>query len=188
MNKIVIYTAIIGGYDDLIEQPHMRGVDYICFSDSKITRAKNWKIVIVEKEKSKRRLARKLKILSHIYLDKYDYTIWIDSNCLIKSSSFIDFALYALNQSPLWALEHFHNDGILGELKRCERKSKDKKTVMINQINRYLAEGFSEKGGMVATGLLLRNNNNPAVRVFNELWWSELEKGSLRDQLITRTA
>ena len=29
--KIVVYTAIFGGYDGLIPQPEFEDVDYICF-------------------------------------------------------------------------------------------------------------------------------------------------------------
>ena len=45
MNNKVIYTAIIGGYDELIEPSFKpKGWDFICFSDRPL-KSKTWKVL-----------------------------------------------------------------------------------------------------------------------------------------------
>ena len=46
MEKIVVYTAIFGGYNELIEQPQFENVDYVCFTDRNLS-SSSWKVVVV---------------------------------------------------------------------------------------------------------------------------------------------
>ena len=46
MEKIVVYTAIFGGYNELIEQPQFENVDYVCFTDRNLS-SSTWKVVVV---------------------------------------------------------------------------------------------------------------------------------------------
>ena len=46
MEKIVVYTAIFGGYNELIEQPQFENVDYVCFTDRNLS-SSSWKVVVI---------------------------------------------------------------------------------------------------------------------------------------------
>lgn len=48
-NKIVIYTAIFGPYNDLIPQRKIHGIDYICFTDQPF-KSNTWKVIQVKPE------------------------------------------------------------------------------------------------------------------------------------------
>ena len=45
MKKVVVYTAIFGKYDALVEQKKNPNVDFICFTDRNL-KSNTWKIVI----------------------------------------------------------------------------------------------------------------------------------------------
>ena len=64
--RIVVYTSIFGGYDNLIDdQLQMEGVDYICFTDRDI-KSDTWdvrKSTAVYSDPT--RNARKYKVLPH---------------------------------------------------------------------------------------------------------------------------
>lgn len=44
LNKKVIYTVITGGYDNLIEQPSVKGYDFVCFTDNPKLKSITWQI------------------------------------------------------------------------------------------------------------------------------------------------
>ncbi|HCJ1226365.1 TPA: DUF616 domain-containing protein, partial [Klebsiella pneumoniae] len=87
-NNIVVYTALFGDYDELIEIPEgMHKCDFICFTDQKIENKKGWEIIKIENSSGSNVLQnRKYKILPHVFLSEYEYSVYIDSNIrLLKS-------------------------------------------------------------------------------------------------------
>lgn len=88
MDKIVVYTAIFGGYNELIEQPQFENVDYICFTDRNLS-SSTWKVVVVSEPPigdDNTRNNRYYKILPHLHLQDYQYSIYIDGNFIIKKN------------------------------------------------------------------------------------------------------
>ena len=88
MDKIVVYTAIFGGYNELIEQPQFENVDYICFTDRNLS-SSSWKVVVVSEPpvgNDNTRNNRYYKILPHLHLHYYLYIIYIDCNFIIKKN------------------------------------------------------------------------------------------------------
>ena len=81
MNNKVIYTAIIGGYDELIEPSFKpKGWDFICFSDRPL-KSKTWKVKDnLPLYEDNTRTARKHKLLAHRLFPNYDFSLWIDGN------------------------------------------------------------------------------------------------------------
>ena len=72
MDKIIVYTCITGGKNELLEYEKEDGIEYICFSDTKIeTKTDQWKICDLEWEfDDPRRTARYHKLMSHeVYLN-----------------------------------------------------------------------------------------------------------------------
>lgn len=81
----VIYTAIIGGYDTLVEPDYKPdGWDFICFSDRDLV-SDTWKIKkSIPIYSDNTRTARKHKLLAHRFLPEYDISIWIDGNINVR--------------------------------------------------------------------------------------------------------
>ena len=78
--KIVVYTAIFDGYDQLLTDHVVNdGVKYVCFTDADIKDAGRWELRRVERtQKSGRRENRRYKLLSHRWFPDADYTIYFD--------------------------------------------------------------------------------------------------------------
>ena len=84
-NNKVIYTAIFGRYDTLIEPTYLpEGWDLVCFTDTDFE-SETWEIRNVKGIfKDSTRDARKYKVLPHRWFKEYDYSLWVDGNFLIR--------------------------------------------------------------------------------------------------------
>jgi hypothetical protein len=86
----VVYTALFGSYEALVEQPIARsvpGIDFICFSD--VPRdSVSWRVVVVDLpvRSDDVRSARSIKILGHEALREYDEWLWIDNRVVLRTS------------------------------------------------------------------------------------------------------
>jgi len=191
-NKIVIYTAIFGPYDDLIPQRKIEGVDYVCFTDQPF-KSKIWKIIQVKPEyEDIARNSRKRKILPHLYLKDYEYSVFMDGNYLVRKNikAFIE---KQLGQYKMLIYDHAQCDDArnciydeyeaLMRLGEEEGIYKDDPRLMEQQILKYKREGYPKNNGLIFSAVLLRRHNDPQVIKLMEAWWNEIENGSKRDQL-----
>lgn len=188
-NNIVLYTSIFGGYDGLLPQPNIKGIDRICFTDRKI-RSHSWNVVQVEPELTDPvRNSRKIKILAHHYLKEYETSIYIDGNYLVignlyslleKSFLNANMAIFDHNQTTA-----DKRDCVYDEYKALLAMGarKDDPEIMRRQVEKYRAEGYPAHNGLIFGAALIRKHNEPDVIRTMERWWSELENGSRRDQL-----
>src|ERR1043165_9105378 len=85
MPKTVVYTAIYGGKDVLIEPAVVPpDCDFVCFTDSDL-HSKTWNIRNVPASSTDPvRSAKVFKVLPHRYFPEYDYSVWIDGNILLR--------------------------------------------------------------------------------------------------------
>jgi hypothetical protein len=189
--KIVVYTSIFGGYDELHEnQYQMDGVDYLCFTDSDI-KSDMWDIVKCTPIYSdSNRNAKKYKVLPHRYLSEYDYSIWIDGNILIINDirNLVNnhkYQVFDHNQTVLDPRNCVYKeyDAIMQLGKQNGGNYKDNPKLMYNQINGYLKDGYPKNNGLATNPIILRNHNDNEVSSLMEAWWLEIKYGSRRDQL-----
>lgn len=207
MKKIVVYTAIIGDYDDL-KEPNIisKDYDYVCFTDMPL-QSKTFDIKKVERpsilthvysfqkfpvinkiinfliqpKNVATRCARKYKVLSHKYFPNHEYSLWVDGNFLINVD--IDFLIKEyLSDADIALFEHPHRNCIYKEAAVCINRKKDKSKVIKRQIEQYKKDGYPENNGLIASPIILRRHT-PEIINFNEAWWEEIEKYSKRDQL-----
>ena len=81
-------------------------------------------------------------------------------------------------------VSYYNSDKVvLGMVGAHEIQKKDSPEVILNQINRYKAENYPKKWGMIASGILFRKHNDPQVIKVMNTWWEELKYQSRRDQL-----
>jgi hypothetical protein len=84
----IVYTALLGGHEELLEQPVARSspVPFVCFTDDPSLRSDDWEIQLVEPALAADaiRSARALKILGHPRLDAFDETLWIDNRVRLR--------------------------------------------------------------------------------------------------------
>ena len=176
----VIYTVIIGAYEPLLPPRVIDlGADYVCLCDVRMPEVPPWEIRVVEcGGLSAQRESRRFKILSHCYFPDAEYTLYQDGNVQLK----VVFPYQWLEKHDIATCSHPNTDSAYDEAERCLRLDKGDPQVIKAQMDRYRTEGFPEHAGAVGNSVILRRHTDAIVR-FNELWWEEIQKGSVRDQI-----
>lgn len=185
--KIAIYTCMIGKYDRLHEpffKPH--NVDYFIVTDSPLPSSNSWKVIDINTVKGvphldDSRVSRYVKLHPHLFLNDYDYSIYVDAN--VKTVGDMRYLIHLLNQYGVIANLHRHRDCIYKELEACIRLKKDDPQIMRQQIDSYRKARMPEHYGLIEANLLVRDHHNPVCIEIMEKWWQEIAKHSGRDQL-----
>ncbi|ANW96825.1 hypothetical protein AXE80_11275 [Wenyingzhuangia fucanilytica] len=193
-NKIVVYTALFGNYSGIIEQPKIKGVEYLCYTDQDIT-SKSWKIIKVTPPvpNDNTRSNRYYKILPHKHLKGYDISVYIDANYLIIGD-FVSMVLEKLTKNSMVCFDHnqtvfdpkdciYKEHQTLINLAKEKRVFRDSIEVMQNQIDFFKSENYPENNGLIFAAVLIRKHFNEEVINLMELWWSFVKNKSRRDQL-----
>lgn len=198
----VIYTAIIGGYDELVEPSHKpEGWEFVCFSDRDL-KSDIWEIrKTLPLYSDNTRTARKHKLLAHRLFPEYEYSLWLDGN--IKVINDVNELLPHLDHCNYATYDHLQNQldprGCvyeeastilkLGEInmKKNPEKGmgnfKDNPELIRRQMERYLEVGYPKNNGLVVQMEVLRRHNETDVVEAMEDQWNELKYNSKREQL-----
>ena len=188
--KVVVYTCITGGYDNILEPTVVTpGVDYICFTDNPNMKSKTWKLVPIPNELlsySKVKQQRGVKILAHRYLSNYDISIWVDGAVIVRGNIKEYLGTLDLKNYSVFIPEHPARKCIYKEKDACVKIKKikgDEVALADRQMKRYKDEKFPENFGLVQTNVMIRRHNDQYSKDLMEKWWSELKDYSHRDQL-----
>ena len=101
MKEFVVYTVLVGGYDDVLQpvvvDPRF---DYILYTDQAIGNT-NWTLLPIPQSVEKLNISnvkkqRYIKAHPHKFFKKYDLSIYIDANYIIKGD-LNDFLINTLN-------------------------------------------------------------------------------------------
>lgn len=176
---MIVFTSITGGKDNLVEK-QVGGADYYAFVDE-IKPSKTWKqIGVYDKFKSDRRNSRIAKIIPHKYFNT-EYSIWIDGNLsLLKApQELID---KYLDGYDIAVFKHPVRNCLYQEAIECAKRGLDDPEAIIEQVQSYENEGFPKEYGLGENMMILRRHT-PKVERFNNAWWAEYCRYSVRDQL-----
>ena len=185
MNKCCVYTCITGDYDSLNTPKYIdKNFDYICFTNNKKITSNFWKIIYISDDLDNLTLARKLKILGHEKLDKYDLTIWLDGSIDIRKplSNFLNECC-DLKNNDMVGFAHHQRDCIYEEMAACVYLYKENLDNANRLYNFYKKEKYPEHNGLIESAVLVRKNNIE-VKELMKLWFEMLAEYSRRDQLI----
>ena len=183
-NKLVVYTALFGNYDDLIDpKEKYEGCDFICFTDQKHLKSDIWEIRIVDNiDLPLNMMNRRYKILPHLFLNKHNYSLYIDSNIKIIKNPLPLMGKY-LEKKSFVMPQHFKNSCLYDEATNCMVFGKSPIVKTLLQIKLYHKENFPKNFGLSENGILLRKHNeDKIIKIMNE-WWEELITKTQRDQL-----
>lgn len=190
--KIVVYTCIVGGYDDLIqplvEEPEC---DYYYLGVNKPENLGVYKWVDITGKYPDaisgdfHRINRYCKMHPHMFFPQYNYSIYVDGSIqiqtaishLLRKIGNIGIALYGM-PSAVDTYEHaaslWHRNG---------KGEHDGRTRIQRQMQRYAKEGFPRLFGFTENGILIREHNNENCIRIMDTWWDEVLNYSRRDQL-----
>lgn len=181
--RLAIYTAIIGKYDIPITPSYIdENCDYFCFTDNSNITSDFWEIIHISSDVSGRKLARKIKILPHIYLNQYSESLWVDANFRIKSSVYKFISAYSTGRSMI-CMKHPERNCVYDEAIACIEQKKDLPEIINRQIAKYKSEFFPHNFGLISSGILYRRHSKRKVIHLMNDWWNEVNSESGRDQL-----
>ena len=160
-NKIQVYSSITGNFDKKINHK-----DVIFFNQYK--RFKHPKLN-----------AKIYKVMPHLFLDS-EYSVWIDGN--VKLNCDPSVFLNMMNGKDLLVFKQPDRNCIYEEAKTVIKLKLDEQSVVNEQIDRYLEAGWPKSAGLGSCRLIVRRHTS-AMNKLNAIWWSEICRGSMRDQL-----
>lgn len=188
MNKKVIYTCLVGKYDEL-RQPLVVDdtFDYICFSNDIIEdRVGVWQIRPIPFScKDNARLSRYVKILPHKVLSEYDWSLWMDANIQITGKRLYDIIESKIIKDVLVSqVPHLDppEDCIYDEIKFAYMCGRCGIWKTIKQYYKLKSVKFPSHFGLFENNIILRKHNNSFVVNLSQDWWLEFNKYTKRDQ------
>ncbi len=189
MNTKVIYTCLVGGYDEL-RQPLAidESFDYVCFTDHVTAeRIGVWQLrPIPFKTRDKVLLSRYPKILPHKVLADYEYSVYMDANVQILTRDFYDYVNREIERGETMAqVPHLERNCVYQELYECWHKGMI--SLLADVYLRYKLHrmGMPEDYGLMENNLICRRHGNPLVKKISEEWWADFRRGIVRrDQLL----
>lgn len=180
--KIVVYTALFGGYDTLQEPVFGTSrCNFVCFTDDATLTSSRWTIVHLTAAGDPTLMNRHIKLHPHIYVPEYEISVYVDANLkmLRDPAELVD---RYLAHSTFAAPRHHERDCVYDEIQTCVDAGKADAAVARAQVERYRSSQYPEHNGLTENRVLLRRHHDPAVSALMEAWWTELLSGIKRDQ------
>lgn len=184
--KYAIYTAIVGGYDE-ISQPAIvdSRFDYILFSnDVQEERVGIWQVrPIAYNNEDNTRICRYIKTHPEEFLVGYEFSIWIDSNVKILTPYIYERSIDLYQQNiQLASMNHIERNCIYEEAFVVFEHLLEFESIVLNWCQVLRKQKYPKNNGLFETNVLFRMHTS-GVYDFNKLWWSCIVNYSRRDQL-----
>lgn len=183
--RVVVYTAIVGGYDRLFIPDNIEpDVDYVCFSDTSLDGFGVWDIrPIPFYHPDPTRRARYIKTHAPSLFPDHAIGIWIDANILFRGSLRPYIQTVIDGNYDIGLVPHPVRGCVYQEAEACIQLKKDDRAVIQQQMRKYRDIGFPSKKGMVETNFFVCALEHPILKTLMRAWWSEIDQNSKRDQL-----
>ncbi len=185
-NKKCVFTASIGGYDDLSTSTKNKQLDwdYVCYSDDNELKSDFWKIINIQNDGNdvlfNHKLARQIKTNFFKYLSSYNFLLWKDCRIVINCDLNDYFKL--LGDNDILFMKHPDSNSILEEFDSVSSLKLENIDVIEKIKIKYAKNNYNYDNGLMATGIMLFRNNDRVINFFKD-WWDEIEELSYRDQL-----
>ena len=182
-NKIAIYTAFTGDYDNLKDPQFVdENCDYICFTDNPDFESDFWEIRLMEDSTlDNNRKAKQYKVFPNKYLPDYKYSLWIDGSFKIVGS--IREYINNFINSKMLVVVHPERDCIYEEANESIKFPRYSNYTINKQTENYASMGMPAHYGLPALGSIFREHNDPIIVDLMNQWWEEIIKYTNQDQL-----
>jgi hypothetical protein len=184
--KRVVYTCISGDYDQIkeikIKNPL---IDYVCFTDNVNVKSNTWEIrkipewvsLLLKKEPLK--IQRFIKLMPHLFFEKWDSSIYLDGSMRITKDIHDMFEVF--EKHDFVVPFHPKRKCIYDEGTVVIEKKLDLESVVKRQMDYYKKDGFISNQGLIQSGFIYRKHNR--IESFSLDWWKQVYMFSHRDQL-----
>jgi len=185
--KIAIYTAVSGNRTTLLAPLVVhKGVDYIAFVDKINPQLQVWqqKLIVpfsLDEKYANRRNAKIYKILPHLILPEYKFTIWHDGGHYCKMHPLEIYETYMLN-STIAVFKHRWRECVYQEMDEVIKQKIDYPSLIEAQRIYYKANNYPEYNGLYELPVIIRKNCYE-IKQLNQRWWEQICRFSSRDQI-----
>lgn len=186
LTKRVVYTCLFGHSELFNDFEYERDdIDFVCFTDDPELRSDFWKIVLLPKQLlDPVRVTKQYKMLAHVWLAEYDWSLYIDNTVRLKVSPASLFEEYlAPAKSPLVCFRHYERDCVYDEADAVIMLNYDVADRVHRQMALYRHLRYPARNGLAKTTLLLRRHRDPQLQRAMEVWMGQVLAHSRRDQL-----
>ncbi len=181
-----VYTAVLGGYEQLREEPLAKGSDirFVCFTDDPALTSETWEVVTIEPRfpTDATRSARHVKICGHPVLDEFARTLWIDNSVELATEPAQILDDWLADADIAAPLHSFHST-VLAEAEAIIDLGKDDYVRVYEQLSHYLRFAAAELEQNPHWTAILARRRTPEVRAAMQTWWEHVLRFSRRDQL-----
>jgi hypothetical protein len=186
VSQRAVYTAVIGGYEELYEQPVAESSDlaFICFTDDPDLRSETWDVRVVEPilALDPVRSSRALKLCGHEDLATYDETLWVDARVTLTAdpSGILDTWL---DGADIAVPRHSFRTDVVTEFEQVLLHGLDEASRLYEQLTHYATTAPDSLQAPVPwTGMLARRHTHEVDVAMRE-WLLHVIRYSRRDQL-----
>lgn len=184
MNKFVVYTVQVGGYD-VVQQPLVvdERFDYVLFTDSEESKEIGiWQVRTIPYENSDlKRVSRYPKMHPNELLNEYEASLYIDANIQITGQRIYDRVVECYEQGIDWAgIKHPKRDCIYEEAYAIyDLETKENIWKWCHFLRK---DNFPRHYGLYENNIIFRTHND-VVKNINKMWWDLYTEYTRRDQL-----
>ena len=186
MKKFVVYTAMVGEYDNIHQPSYIDdSFDYILFSDcAEETQIGVWSVRRINYFNPNRiKVARWAKTHACQLLPEYEMSVWVDASVDLQDSYVFNKAISLYKQGVnIATMTHSKRDCIYDEMFAVFKSGYEEIDVLAKWHKKLERELYPRHNGLSETGLVYRAHND-IVLSFESEWWNCIERYSRRDQL-----
>lgn len=186
--RIAVYTAVFGKYDE-IQEPLVSpdNIDYYIITDQEVPADSSWKKIKLSDlninldSYDNVMKNRFVKMFPDKIFNNYDYSIYIDGN--IKVISDLSEYIHRIGNKGLSIHSHGKRDCVYQEAKAIKIYKKEKKETVDNYLKLLKSRSFPEKFGLLECNVIVRQHHHEICQKVMKEWWIEFSKHIKRDQL-----
>lgn len=186
MKRYVIFSAMVGGYDQILQPLEIDDrFDFVLFTND-ITEPKVgvWQIRPIEyQNEDNTRICRYVKTHPEILLPDYEASVWIDMNVLIKTRYLYDSVVRLLEEGiEVSSMYHPIRRCIYDEAFAVMHMGIEREPVVLKWCGRLRKENYPANNGLCETNVMFRQHSE-RISAVDAFWWECIEGNSRRDQL-----
>jgi hypothetical protein len=184
--RIAFYTCLINDYDYLFEPDKdlREFYDFYLLTNNKYYKSKFWNIIYVKKKYNNVYTNRYYKILLHKKILRYEYSVYFDSNIIIKSSIYLLIKNFIKSKKLIGLFKHSSRNNVNEEIQENYLLKKITKKSRSSIINFYKKKKYFSNNDLTENGIIFRNHQNIRLKSLMSLWWKTSRKFFARDQII----
>jgi hypothetical protein len=184
MKKFLVYTALFGGYDELMDPVEVDdNIEYVCITDNENLRSNVWKFIIDDSDELSAAKNRRYKFLPNLVFIEYDYSLYVDSNIKINRSPYP--LMIEMMDYDICIPSHVKRNCVYDEADACyiAKKLKYDEVRLYKQHLKHIQ--FPRNAGMTENGIIFRRHHSKNSVKWGERVWELYNSLVRRDQLIS---